>query len=75
MSVTRLSADQEDKGLILTTSTEMELSAEIWKEGRLSKTLTVKVSSRDEGMDRTGEPVGASLRKFSSRRCSNSCRG
>ena len=64
VSVARLSADQEDKGLLLTTSTEMELSAEIWKEGRLSKTLTVKVSSRDEGMDRTGEPVGASLRKI-----------
>jgi hypothetical protein len=61
--VTRLSADQEDKGIILSTSTEMELSAEIWKDGRLSKTLTVKVSTRDEGIDRSGEPVGASLRK------------
>ncbi len=58
-----LSAEQEDKGFILTTSTGMELSAEIWKDGRISKTLTVKVSSQDEGMDRTGEPVTSSLQK------------
>ena len=58
-----LSANQEDEGLILSTSTEMELSAEIWKEGRLSKTLTVKVGSRDEGVDRSGTTVTVSLQK------------
>jgi len=58
-----LSADQADKGLILTTSTGMELSAEIWKDGGLSKTLTVKVGSQDEGMDRSGKPVTAALQK------------
>ena len=61
--VTKLSVDQEDSGLILSTSTEIGLSAEIWKDGRLSKTLTATASSRDEDMDRTGESVAASLQK------------
>jgi hypothetical protein len=61
--VTELSANQEGKGLILATSTEMGLLAEIWKDGRLLKTLTVKVRNQDDGLDRTGEPVAASLRK------------
>jgi hypothetical protein len=61
--VTGLSTNQDDKGLILTTTTEMELSVEIWKEGRLVKTLTARTSTQDEGLDRTGEPVGASLRR------------
>ncbi|MGD0661649.1 MAG: hypothetical protein ABSD38_26605 [Syntrophorhabdales bacterium] len=61
--VTKLSVDQEDSGLLLSTSTEIGLSAEIWKDGRLSKTLTATASSRDEDMDRTGESVAASLQK------------
>lgn len=61
--VVGLSADQQDKGVFLTTSSEMALSAEIWKNGRLSKTFTARVSSQDDGMDRSGEAVGSSLRK------------
>jgi hypothetical protein len=61
--VTKLSVDQEDRGLIFYTTTAIGLSAEIWKDGRLSKTLTVSASSQDEDLDRTGGPVGASLQR------------
>jgi hypothetical protein len=60
--VVRLDSNQQSDGLLLLTSTEISLAADIWKKGRLLKTLTVDASSQEQGVDRSGKVVSASLR-------------
>jgi hypothetical protein len=60
--VVHLSSNQVSVGLVLRTSTEIDLAVEIWKAGRLAKTLTVSASSQDEGIDRSGTAITSSLR-------------
>jgi hypothetical protein len=60
--IVQLSAGQTD-GLLPITSTSVHLAADIWENGRLVKTMTAGAESKDEGIDRSGEFVAASLRK------------
>jgi hypothetical protein len=60
--IVHLSSNQDSDGLVLRTSTEIDLAAEMWRAGRLAKTLTVSASSQDEGIDRSGAVVTSSLR-------------
>jgi hypothetical protein len=60
--IVQLSAGQTD-GLVLATTTNIRLAADIWKNDRLVKTITAGANSKDEGIDRSGEFVAASLRK------------
>lgn len=59
--ILRMSANQTTDGLILTTNTDIELAADLWKNGRLVKTLTVSTGSEDQGLDRSGEFVAEAL--------------
>ena len=61
--VRSLSSNQDSDVIVLTTNTDIALAVEVWKDGRLKKTLTASASSQDEGLDRSGEVVAASLRK------------
>jgi hypothetical protein len=61
--VHHLSSNQESDGLVLTTSTDIALIAEVRRHGRLVKTLTASAQSQDQGLDRSDGPVSASLRK------------
>jgi hypothetical protein len=62
VKIAQLSAGQTS-GLLLTTSTSIHLAADIWENGRLVKAMTASADSKDEGIDRSGEFVAASLRK------------
>ena len=61
--VVKLSADQATDGLLLTTSTDISLAAEVWKQGVLVKTLTAEAARQDQGLDRSGTFVGATLQE------------
>ena len=61
--VSQLSCGQTDDGLLLTTTTSISLAADVWKDGRLLKTVTASASSQDQGLDRSGDFVAVSLRK------------
>jgi hypothetical protein len=61
--VVKLSADQTTDQVLLTTSTDISLAAEVWKQGALVKILTVEAHREDQGLDRSGAFIGASLQK------------
>jgi hypothetical protein len=61
--VVTLSADQATDGLLLTTTTNISLAAQVWKQGVLVKTLTAEAAREDQGLDRSGTFVAATLQK------------
>jgi hypothetical protein len=61
--VQSVSSNQTSDGLILTTSTDIKLAADIFRAGQLTKTLTVATGSQDQGLDRSAEFVAESLQK------------
>jgi hypothetical protein len=63
LKVQNLSCNQTSDGLVLTTSTNIALAADVWKNGRVVKTLTASAGSEDQGLDRSGPVVAASLEK------------
>ena len=62
VKIVRLSVRQKN-GLLLATSTDINLAVDVWKDGRLVKTLTAGADSKDEGIDRSGDFAAASLRR------------
>lgn len=61
--VTRLSVNQNIEGLLVTTSTDIAMAADIWKNGQLVKTLNVSTGGQDQGLDRSAAFVSESLQK------------
>jgi len=61
--VVKLSADQTTDGLLLITSTDISLAAEVWKQGVLVKTLTAQAARQDQGFDGSGTFVGAAMQE------------
>ncbi len=61
--VSDLSVSQDSGVVTLNTSAKIALAVEIWKNGRLRKTLTASAGSQDEVLGRSGEAVAASLKK------------
>lgn len=57
-----LSGNQYSDGLILSTYTQIGLSADIWKEGRLLKTLTATAGGEQRGIDRSAAPVSRAFK-------------
>jgi hypothetical protein len=62
LRIVRFSADQSGK-LLVATSTDIRLAAEVWKGGRLAKTISAGASGKDEAFDRSGEVVADSITK------------
>jgi hypothetical protein len=60
--VVSLSGNQYSNGLFLSTYTQIGLSADVWKQGRLVKTLTATAGSQEQGVDRSGAPVSTAFR-------------
>ncbi len=58
-----LSANQSSKVLTIITVTEVKLEAQLWKNGKLLKTLTAGAMDHEEGMDRSPEPIRSALEK------------
>lgn len=56
-----LRADQSSKVVTIVTSTDVKLEAEVWKDGRLVKTLSAGAQDQEEGMDRSSEPIRSAL--------------
>jgi hypothetical protein len=63
LRVTRFSVNQNIEGLLVTTSTDIAVAADIWKNGRLVKTLNVSAGGQDQGFDRSAPFVSESLQK------------
>ncbi len=61
--VTRLSVIQNIENLLVTTTTDIALAADIWKNGQLVKTLNVSTGGQDQGFDRSAGFVAESLQK------------
>ncbi len=61
--VTRLSVNQTISGLVITTSTDIGLAADVWKNGQLVKTLSVSTGGQDQGLDRSASFVSMSLQR------------
>jgi hypothetical protein len=49
--------------VIVRTLAEVKLEAQLWRHGQLLKTLTASARDREEGMDRSFEPVRHALEK------------
>ena len=62
-TVLALSANQSSNVLTITTVTEVKLEAQLWKNGRIIKTLTAAARDQEEGMDRSSEPIRWALEK------------
>ncbi|MGD0232060.1 MAG: hypothetical protein ABSC19_17180 [Syntrophorhabdales bacterium] len=63
LKVQNFSCNQLAGELVLTTSTHIALVADVWENGRVVKTLTASAGSEDQGLDRSGPVVAASLEK------------
>jgi uncharacterized lipoprotein YajG len=61
--IVRLSGNQSTDGITITTRTDIELAADLWKNGRLLKTITVATGSEDKGLDRSGAFVSDALQR------------
>jgi hypothetical protein len=59
--IERVSVSQEPEGLVLRTAAEVFLAVDIWKAGRLIKTLTVSAGGQDQGFDRSAAVVSSVL--------------
>lgn len=57
-----LSGNQYSNALILSTYIQVGLSAEVWKEGHLVKTLTATAGGEQQGIDRSAAPVSRAFR-------------
>ena len=62
-SIVALSAHQSSSIVKVTTITEVKLEAELWKNGKLLKTLTASAQDHEEGADRSSEPIRQALEK------------
>jgi hypothetical protein len=62
LKVEKLDIKQQADGLILQTDTSIGLAVDIWKDGRLVKTLTSNVSRQDQGFDRSGSAISVAFR-------------
>ncbi len=61
--ITRLSVNQTIEGLLVTTSIDIAMAADIRKNGQLVKTLNVSAGGQDQGFDRSAAFVSESLQK------------
>ena len=62
-AIVALRADESSNVVTVITSTEVKLEAELWKDGRLIKTLSAGAQDQEEGMDRSSEPIRSALEK------------
>ena len=63
VTILALSADQSSSVLTVITVTEVNLEAQLWKNGQLAKTLTASARDQEEGVDRSSEPIRWALEK------------
>lgn len=63
MRVERLTVNQETDALVMTTSADIGLEANAWRNGSLVRTLTVSAGAKDQGLDRSGVAVADTLRR------------
>jgi hypothetical protein len=61
--VTRLSVNQKTDGLLITTSTDIAMEADIRKNGRLVTTLNVSAGGQDQGFDGSASFISEALQK------------
>ncbi|OPY71581.1 MAG: hypothetical protein A4E64_03194 [Syntrophorhabdus sp. PtaU1.Bin058] len=62
-AIVGLSANQSSNALTISTVAQVRLEAQVFKDGRLTKTLTSGARDEDEGMDRSAEPIRWALEK------------
>lgn len=62
-SIVKLSASQSFNILTVSTIAEVKLEAQVFKKGRLSKTLFAGARDEYEGVERSSEPIRLSLEK------------
>lgn len=58
-----LTANQSVDFLTVTTTTGLQVSVEIWQEGKKSQALTINAGNEEKGADRSSAPISQSLRK------------
>lgn len=63
ISVSKLSADQTPETLTISTVSNMKVGAEVWRDGKLVKILTVTADSEEKGIDRSAEPITNVLKR------------
>ena len=62
-AIVSLSANQSSNALTISTVAQVKLEAQVFRDGRLIKTLTSGARDEDEGMDRSSEPIRWALEK------------
>ena len=62
-SIVSLSAQQSSDVVTVVTIAEVKLEAQVWKDGKLLKTLTSGAQDHEEGLDRSSEPIREALEK------------
>jgi hypothetical protein len=62
-TILALAANQSSNLLTLTTVTDLRMEVQLWRAGRLIKTLTASAQDHEEGTDRSSEPIRSALEK------------
>lgn len=63
VTISELAANQIPGTLIIKTDSKIKLMVDLWKNGKLVKTLTTEAGHADEGLDRSAKPISILLKK------------